>query len=643
VVKKQKVQIEGGRFVIVDKYYLVMIGIRAEDPKSLVTTKNLLTTYNKVESHARGVISNRDPIAAKHYQELEKERARIARDYRYLKKGHLLYAEGSVSYYGNKWIIRNFMGKTDYGHVGIYIGDYQVPEGKRYKVRDGGQVPLKVFRNGEWIQLELGEYIEAGDQIIGAVVEARWEGIVFNTVDGMKNVAKKFLESKGINRKPNYAWKTTDPPPNPSQVDKIVEFALSKVEKTEKGDITYWFGKQGDYSTSLRNPDYCLELWDCVSIAEAAYESAGLDPTPNHLDHWVSIQPQEQFDNIDRKRPTPRRAFDITVHSPVILHLYNSRDGHVGMAADGTFERNIPDAYYYEEVDDLPQAIHVENVNGEYDLVIEAVGDGSFDLNIQDLNVSSPEILTNVEFQNVAITKGDTATLKMGSTNNDYAMDIDRDGDNMPEQTINPSSITTSPSSTAIASKYTGLIFESRSRPTGTDVQIPVSLKGISGEIGNIDLVLAYDSTVLEATEVIGGSLTRDSILESNITPGNIRIALADSEGFSEDGSVIYVRFNVIGNPGASSSLNITASYANGADYESLQIQSNDGTFSVSGSDESRGDWDGNGELTAVDALSALQMAVGKRAVDLSLYMNGDGRVTSLDARTILKIVVGNE
>ena len=386
-----------------------------------------------------------------------------------------------------------------------------------------------------------------------------------------------------------------------------------------------------------------MELWDCVSLAEAAYESAGLDPTPNHLDSRISIQPQEQFDNIDRVRAVPRKAINVIVHSPVNLHLYDSQDGHVGIAADGIFEQDIPNAYYYEEVEDLPQAIHIENVNDEYDLVIEAVGDGSFDLNIQDLNVSSPEILTNVEFQNVAITKGDTATLKMGSTNNDYAMDIDRDGDNMPEQTINPSSLTTSPSSTAIASKYTGLIFESRSRPTGTDVQIPVSLKGISGEIGNIDLVLAYDSTVLEATEVIGGSLTKDSILESNITPGNIRIALADSEGFSEDGSVIYVRFNVIGNPGTSSPLDITASYANGADYESLQIQSNDGTFSVTDSDESRGDWDGNGELTAVDALSALQMAVGKRPVDLSLDMNGDGRVTSLDARTILKIVVGNE
>ena len=143
-----------------------------------------------------------------------------------------------------------------------------------------------------------------------------------------------------------------------------------------------------------------MELWDCVSIAEAAYESAGLDPTPNHLDSRISIQPQEQFDNIDRVRAVPRKAINVIVHSPVNLHLYDSQDGHVGIAADGIFEQDIPNAYYYEEVEDLPQAIHIENVNDEYDLVIEAVGDGSFDLNIQDLNVSSPEILANVEFQN---------------------------------------------------------------------------------------------------------------------------------------------------------------------------------------------------------------------------------------------------
>lgn len=49
---------------------------------------------------------------------------------------------------------------------------------------------------------------------------------------------------------------------------------------------------------------------------------------------------------------------------------------------------------------------------------------------------------------------------------------------------------------------------------------------------------------------------------------------------------------------------------------------------------------DGDGKLSAVDALCALQMAVGKKTANLSLDINSDGKVTSLDARNILKLAV---
>lgn len=186
-----------------------------------------------------------------------------------------------------------------------------------------------------------------------------------------------------------------------------------------------------------------------------------------------------------------------------------------------------------------------------------------------------------------------------------------------------------------------GLVFESRNRPSGTEIQIPLVLNGIPEQVGNLDLTLTYDPSVLEAIDVIGGSLTINSIMEYNITPGNIRIALADGEGFLGDGSVVYVRFNVIGSEGQNTFLNITESIANDVNYGLIQLQNNNGVFKVIDIDETRGDFDGNGQLTAVDALSALQMAVGKRPIDLSLDMNGDGQVTSQDARTILKIAVG--
>ncbi|MCK4245591.1 MAG: hypothetical protein KAX20_08205, partial [Candidatus Omnitrophica bacterium] len=64
------------------------------------------------------------------------------------------------------------------------------------------------------------------------------------------------------------------------------------------------------------------------------------------------------------------------------------------------------------------------------------------------------------------------------------------------------------------------------------------------------------------------------------------------------------------------------------------------GEFTV-GTPQIKGDCDGDGELTGRDALAALQMSVGKRAIDMCYDYNKDGRVDSADAREMLKAIVG--
>lgn len=54
-----------------------------------------------------------------------------------------------------------------------------------------------------------------------------------------------------------------------------------------------------------------------------------------------------------------------------------------------------------------------------------------------------------------------------------------------------------------------------------------------------------------------------------------------------------------------------------------------------------RGDFDGDGRLTARDAEAALQMSAGLREESLILDMDGDGRVMSADARLILQGITG--
>ncbi|MCD4704044.1 MAG: hypothetical protein K8R64_07110 [Methanosarcinaceae archaeon] len=191
---------------------------------------------------------------------------------------------------------------------------------------------------------------------------------------------------------------------------------------------------------------------------------------------------------------------------------------------------------------------------------------------------------------------------------------------------------------------FSGLIFESRSRPDGSSVQIPLKLSGIDEKIGNMDMTLSYNSSVLEATEVIKGGLTTNSLFDYNILDGTIKISLADKAGFSGDGSIAYVRFDVIGAEGSSSPLEIDSLAANRADDLSvINIPDKDGVFKVVSREASLGDGDGDEEYTALDALYALQMAVGKIPEDISMDMNGDGQISSIDARKILRMAAGLE
>lgn len=573
---------------------------------------------------------------------IEEERERIANQYKKLEKGYLLFSEGTVSKVTG---VIPFKSYDKYGHVGIYIGDYEVPAGETYKVRDSAAAPLKIYRKDpetgiyQPMKLELGETIKPGDRIIGAVVEMRLSGAVFTTVDGMKSESYRTMGGvEKLKRWPHFAWKTTNPPPTPAEVEKICKFVLDKVILTEKGKLCYGPGKIGKKS-------WGKEWWDCGGLGIGAYRHAGLDPKLEQYESWV-LFPQEIFDNIDVQHlPRPPKDILTTVKSPVNLHLYDGEGRHVGMTPQGIVEKEIPNAYYQPEIEEYPQGILIRNVKDDYQLLIEALDEGSFSLHILDHNVCTPGSIIEIDFQEVPITKGTTATLNLGSAGNEYMMRIDEDDDGKVDEPLEPTSLITTPLPAETAPERIGLTFESRSKSSGSSVQIPLTLNGIEEKIGNMDMTISYDPSVLEATEVIKGGLTTNSIFDYNIlSQGTIKISLADSQGFSGDGSIAYVKFNVISSEGSSSPLQIAAIATNRAeDDEVLEIPTIDGVFRVISMEEGRGDSDGDGEYTALDALCALQMAVEKIPEDLVMDMNGDGSVTSLDARQILRIAVGIE
>lgn len=186
-----------------------------------------------------------------------------------------------------------------------------------------------------------------------------------------------------------------------------------------------------------------------------------------------------------------------------------------------------------------------------------------------------------------------------------------------------------------------GLTFESRGRPTGSTVRIPLTLRGIEEELGNMDLALGYDPTVLQPTAIEPGSVAADCLFDYSIADGSVRIALAHAQGFGGDGAVAYLLCNVIGAQGWASPLSITELTANRADdYSPVEIPAEDGLFQVTGTEESRGDADGDYLLTPFDALMALKMEEGTLPADPVLDVDGDGQVTAEDARLILSWAV---
>jgi hypothetical protein len=128
------------------------------------------------------------------------------------------------------------------------------------------------------------------------------------------------------------------------------------------------------------------------------------------------------------------------------------------------------------EFEEIPQSITVQDVDDEYTLVIEAVGDGSFDLKIRDLNVRTPGSLAKIEFQDIKITKGDMAKLNIGSADNDYLMDIDDDGDGDTDRTVEPSSLETSPITPPSTDILPPPTDPSKPPCTGTSNLVPVIL-----------------------------------------------------------------------------------------------------------------------------------------------------------------------
>jgi hypothetical protein len=179
---------------------------------------------------------------------------------------------------------------------------------------------------------------------------------------------------------------------------------------------------------------------------------------------------------------------------------------------------------------------------------------------------------------------------------------------------------------------------EDRVMEKGRMVTIPVMMCNAQ-DVANMDLTVTYDTSVLSFSGAAKGSLNANSLFESNEpSRGTIKISFASSSGFSGTGSIALLTFNVIGPASSNTPIKVSITTASTSAGKTLDIPVTAGNFKVG--TPLTGDFDGDNQLTARDALAALQISVGKRAMDTSLDVNKDNSVNSVDAREILKMVV---
>lgn len=161
----------------------------------------------------------------------------------------------------------------------------------------------------------------------------------------------------------------------------------------------------------------------------------------------------------------------ISVHSPVNIHVYDSLNNHTGYTSDGNFETNIPGSSY-SFLDDAKFVFLPDN--GNYNIKFEATDQGKFDFKIRKFenDTVSQEIL----YTDIPLTIATKAETKFDtSSNQSPIVYLDKDGNGTIDQEINPS-VNQAPTSTPTPTPTPTTAPTSTPTPTSTLTPTPAQI-----------------------------------------------------------------------------------------------------------------------------------------------------------------------
>jgi hypothetical protein len=135
------------------------------------------------------------------------------------------------------------------------------------------------------------------------------------------------------------------------------------------------------------------------------------------------------------------------------------------------------------------------------------------------------------------------------------------------------------------------ITINNQSVSTGSQTVIPIHITN-SEELGEMNIEVTFDPLVLQFSNVDLGDISKNGIIEATETrPGTIVINFVDNAGISQDGDLLNLKFDVIGNGGTSSTVSITPKGIYNLDKKDIPTGSSSGKIMVTG---------GGGEKTPV-------------------------------------------
>ena len=178
-------------------------------------------------------------------------------------------------------------------------------------------------------------------------------------------------------------------------------------------------------------------------------------------------------------------------------------------------------------------------------------------------------------------------------------------------------------------------------------IEVPVEVSDLTGKnILSYQFTLNFNSSVLSPNSDVIVSNTLSgisgwSVTPNTNTPGQITIGGFGSNSLSGSGTLLKLKFDVIGSPGASSPLNFSGFIFNNGVPAATTTN---GSITVI-QPLICGDASDDGMVNAYDAAKALRHAIGLEVLSaqgqLNADVNKDGSITAFDAALILRHAIG--